>query len=427
MPAPRSPFLGPHRLVDEIAHLAVQPALCGALRDPQGFDPARGEHDVGVRAPGSDHHVLEQRAELRRVPRGALVVAGEEIPAELRERPDRPGTNQRREVVELAQVVLHRRRGQQHQVAGIEVVDELPSQGQVVAQAVGFVHHHHVVVGAAHPAPVPLVPRGLERRDHQRVPAPLARRTPGHHEVELELLPQLGAPLLAQRRRHQHQRGAHRSAQQIFLEHDAGLDGLAESDLVRQDRAPVELAHDLEARAHLVRKALDPAQRIQGDQPLGLGPSRPALGLDPQVEVGRGSDPAVPPARDQGLALSVPDPAHRRCPRRRGRGGSGGSSRPWRRRRGRGLAVDDLPIARRGQPPQLAAEHHFQHLAPAIGVHFDHQPLAELRMLESLAHQVSGLGQFHSSNSSPLSGTRTSVPVRSRRRAASASAASSSP
>ena len=186
-----------HRLHHELADLPVERALGRRLRHPQRLDLARREREVGVAAPGAHHHGLEQRPQPRRVAGRALVVAAQEVAAELGERAHRAGTHEGREVVELAHVVLHRRGGEQQQVARIQVVDEPPAQREVIPQPVGLVDDHEIVVRAAHAAAVALVTRRLERRDHERMAAPLAGRPARHDEVELELLPQLGAPLLA--------------------------------------------------------------------------------------------------------------------------------------------------------------------------------------------------------------------------------------
>ena len=89
--------------------------------------------------------------------------------------------------------------------------------------------------------------------------------------------------------------------------------------------------------------------------------------------------------------------------------------------------IQHLPLTLRRQPAQLAVEHHFEHLAPAIGVHLDHQPLSELGMAQALAHLVTHRGQFHSGNSSFKCGTVTEQPIFSRSTPARVSAGSGSP
>jgi len=101
------------------------------------------------------------------------------------------------------------------------------------------------------------------------------------------------------------------------------------------------------------------------------------------------------------------------------------------RRQGQSLRqrvpVHDLPLSSRREPTQLPSEDHFQDLAPTVGVHFDHQAFAELRMAKPLPDLIARLGHFHSSNSSPRSGMSTCAPTRSRSLSRSGSAASSSP
>ncbi len=84
----------------------------------------------------------------------------------------------------------------------------------------------------------------------------------GDVELGLELL----APLADQRRRHQHQHVLDHSAQQVFLEHHAGLDGLAEPDFVGQQHPAAELLEHLAHRLDLVPEGLDVAQVGQAQQ-----------------------------------------------------------------------------------------------------------------------------------------------------------------
>ena len=126
-----------------------------------------------------------------------------------------------------------------------------------------FIAHDHVVVGTPHALTVTFVTRGLERRDHERMPPPLSGRSARDHEVEFELLPQLAAPLFAERGGHQHERGTHRTTQDVLLEHDAGFHRLPEPDLVGQDAAAAEVTQHLETRGLLMRITLDAPQRVQ--------------------------------------------------------------------------------------------------------------------------------------------------------------------
>ena len=84
----------------------------------------------------------------------------------------------------------------------------------------------------------------------------------GNVELGLELLP----PLPDQRRRGQHEHAVDHAAQQILLEHHAGLDGLAEPDLVGEQHAAAKLLEHLAHGLDLVPEGLDAAQMRQAEQ-----------------------------------------------------------------------------------------------------------------------------------------------------------------
>ena len=153
------------------------------------------------------------------------------------------------------------------------------------------------------------VARGLERGDDERMLAPRALGSARDDEVELELLAQLLGPLLAQRRRREHERGADLAAQQVLLEDDAGLDRLAESDLVGEERAPAQVAHHLQRRLELVREALDAAQRVERQEPVGRRPRREPLGAIAGGEAARDCPPR-PPAQRSSSAVPVSSRRH---------------------------------------------------------------------------------------------------------------------
>ena len=169
-----------------------------------------------------------------------------------------------------------------------------------------------------------------------------------------------------------------------------------------------------------MREALDPAQRVERDQVIRSGPARPVLGVAAQVEPARFVGVPLAPQPQQRVAVRVPD-AHARDRRERDRLTVGGDD--W----GRQLAIHDLPLPLRRQPAQLPVEHHLEHFAPAVGVDLHDQAIAELRMAKPLADLVARHDQFHSGNSSPRRGTRTSDGKRARSRSASVSAGPASP
>ncbi|HEY3672016.1 MAG TPA: hypothetical protein VGN51_13850 [Acidimicrobiia bacterium] len=79
---------------------------------------------------------------------------------------------------------------------------------------------------------------------HQAVAADLDRLR-RYLETFAELLVQLVAPLLAETRGRQHEDAASETTQHQLLEDQAGLDGLAETHLVGQDRSAAHLSEHL--------------------------------------------------------------------------------------------------------------------------------------------------------------------------------------
>ena len=84
----------------------------------------------------------------------------------------------------------------------------------------------------------------------------------GNVELGLELLP----PLADQRRRGQHEHAVDHAAQQILLEHHAGLDGLAEPDFIGEQHAAAKLLEHLAHSLDLVPEGFDAAQMRQAEQ-----------------------------------------------------------------------------------------------------------------------------------------------------------------
>ena len=166
-------------------------------------------------------------------------------------------------------------------------------------------------------------------------------------------------------------------------------------------RAPVEVAHHLQARPHLVREALDAAQRIERDQAVGARPAGPAA-RHRRADRSESIRPRALRRHSRSSASLCGCQKRVLAPAAAG----GGPVLSRHRHRGR-FAVHDVPLALRRQSPQLAVEHHLEHLAAAIGMHLDDQAVAELRMAQPLPHLVARRRQFHSGNSSPRFGTCT--------------------
>ncbi len=112
---------------------------------------------------------------------------------------------------------------------------------------------------------------GGDRSDDAMLPPKRFRRVAQERVVaggegDAEFILQLFAPLADQRGRRKHQDMLGHAAQRIFLEHHAGLDGLAEPDFVRQQNAAAELLEHFAHRFDLMRKRLDPGEVRQAQE-----------------------------------------------------------------------------------------------------------------------------------------------------------------
>ena len=136
---------------------------------------------------------------------------------------------------------------------------------------VGFVDDHEIEAAAekvrgmlARGAP------GRAKRSRAAGPEPLRiaaqQRVVGGRAGNVEFGLQLLPPLPDQRRRGQHEHALDHAAQQILLEHHAGLDGLAEPDLVGQQHPAAKLLQHLAHGLDLIPEGLDAAQMRQAKQ-----------------------------------------------------------------------------------------------------------------------------------------------------------------
>ena len=143
-------------------------------------------------------------------------------------------------------------------------------------------------------------PRSRAQRAKVRVKA-------GDKIAQAELVRQFFAPLLDQRRRREDQHAPGHLAQQVFLEHQARLDRLAQADLVAQQAAPPKAAQrrlrgfDLVIERSKV-EAVQAGQLVKAGhqhQPLGLQPQKVAFavnkhpggdGVEDTVSAGRKTD-----------------------------------------------------------------------------------------------------------------------------------------
>ena len=92
----------------------------------------------------ADHGVAHQRAQALGIGRLARLARRHVGGAELLERLEDARLQQRQQIVELGQVVLHRRRREQQQEALVQGVDQLPALAGAVAQVVRLVDDDQV-------------------------------------------------------------------------------------------------------------------------------------------------------------------------------------------------------------------------------------------------------------------------------------------
>ena len=376
------------------------------------FHVAPRELDLRVRALGADHHRGQQRAQLVGVARLEPVARGHELGAELRERADRAGPQQRHQVVELAQVVLHRRRGEQQQVARAELVDELPAEREVVAQPVRLVDDHEVEADAAHARAVARVARRLERGDDQRMVAPSGPRRRARRRSRART--SRAAPRPTARTATP---GVSTSAVRICPRSRYSLRMMPASIVLPRPTSSASRARPprsfitVERGLELVREALDAAQRVERQEPVRRRPRREPLGAVAGGEEGR-SLARLGPARDErvpvgrgapeaaGLAVLLPRrgvgrlAGHPRRTRPRPRRRRSAGRRPrWRGRR----VLPRRPrrrVPRRCAPKalQLLAEDDFEHVGAAAVADLDDQADAEARMDDALSDAIRGGG-----------------------------------
>ncbi|MNX65018.1 hypothetical protein D3C86_960590 [compost metagenome] len=295
--------------------------LLGAALQADGLDLAIDELDSHLAAPVPDHDPGEQVREglgvLEHPPLGVLDEAG----AEALEASEHALAQQFDQVVQLEQRVLDRRGGQEELEAGLEGLDELVGCGLGVLEAVRLVYHQHVPLAGGDLLGVARVLGGVEGDDQALVrPPPLEGFVVvlvGDHEGLAELGLHLAAPLGRQRRRGEDQDVLDQVADQVLLEDEARLDGLAEAHLVGEDGAAVHAVDGSHDRVDLVGQDLDAArlELVEALQLVDGPPQAQEVGLDADglpaggVEVGAGQ--AIELAAGVGVDASHGDPSTR--------------------------------------------------------------------------------------------------------------------
>ena len=232
--------------------------------------PARQlqRHD---RARVAHHGVAHQLAQPLGIGRLARLAGRHVGGAELLQRLEDARLEQGQQVVELDEVVLHRRRRQQQQEALVQRVHQLVALARAVAQVMRLVDDDEIEAAADEPRGMLAPARQRERGDQALlVPEPVRiaaqQRVVGGRAGDVELGLQLLPPLPDQRRRGEHEHALDHAAQQILLEHHAGLDGLAEPDLVGEQHPAAKLLEHLAHGLDLVPEGFDAAQMRQAEQ-----------------------------------------------------------------------------------------------------------------------------------------------------------------
>ena len=202
-----------------------------------------------------------------------------------------PRLQQGDQVEQLLEIVLHRGRREQQDELLLDLAGEFPDLRVAVAQVVGLVDDHHVPLAGQDRRAVRLALGRVDRGDHAVESRPglrpllAERRVVVADQLDRELPAHLPLPLLDERRRHQDQDRADQAADHQLGEDQAGLDRLAQADLVAEHGPAAEPPQDGLGRADLVLQRVDVADQRQRDQPVESRVRRQPGGFQGQLEV----------------------------------------------------------------------------------------------------------------------------------------------
>ena len=262
---------------DPFHHLRVEGPLVAVRGDEHRLGQPLGQPQRHLAAPVSHHHLPGPDPQLVQVAGAGGVVTGSgEAGAELGRGAEQPGSHQRDHLVQVLQPVLHRSGGQQQQEPRGERPDQLPGRAVRGPQPVCLVRDHQIPPAAGELA-LQRVPARRGQRDQQHRPAAAAVRDPassgddGRRQAELAL--QLVAPLLDQAGRGEHERAFGQAPQPQLGQDQAGFDGLAQPDLVGQDRPAAHAAQHRGCRFALIVERLE-RQLRQGQERVETGPAQ---------------------------------------------------------------------------------------------------------------------------------------------------------
>src|SRR3989440_422201 len=119
-------------------------ASCFAMLRYSGLMRWQVQVEGDARAARADHHLVRQRAQRFGVAWLAMVARDQVLALELLPGAELPGAEQRDEVVQLTQVVLKRRGGEQQDEIPLDFLDELVGRAPVALHLLRLVHDHQV-------------------------------------------------------------------------------------------------------------------------------------------------------------------------------------------------------------------------------------------------------------------------------------------
>ena len=111
---------------NKLRHVVIERLLIRPQVDPFGSSPAAGELQADRAAAVTDHDFAQEGVQFVHVPRRQLVAPVDKLPLELSGCAQQSRLQQRDQVEQLLQVVLHRGRGQQQDELLFQLAGELP-------------------------------------------------------------------------------------------------------------------------------------------------------------------------------------------------------------------------------------------------------------------------------------------------------------
>ena len=201
------------------------------------------------------------------------------------------GLEQRHQVKQLLHIVLHGGRREQQDIFFAQLGGELPEDSVTVAQVVCLINDHQIPLVGEDGRAVRLTLGGVERGDDPLVQAP-GRGTLLTEDwvvvgntVQAKFTAQLALPLLNQRWRSQNEGAPGQATGCQFQHNHAGLDRLAQTDLIAQERPATHTAQHSANGAKLMLQQFHIAQQRCGEQFIKTGDNRKLSGLQAEAKI----------------------------------------------------------------------------------------------------------------------------------------------